>query len=381
MSPQQSWQSDHPALHDWLSQQDADACRRWHDQPEALCEALIPLLPSLAALQTLTNLPLRGDGAAALAAPLLTDTPQRKSQQAHHLVSALHPLDRPMLDWCCGKGHLARALAAQSQLPVHGVELDAALVADGNRLAQRFNVPVQIRQQDVLLADVTVTPGSHVVALHACGGLHRRLLAMAQQADMARISLSPCCYHAHLDHPEQAAMSQQVRQHPQRLLLTAEHLRLMVRETVTAPTRVRRQRERVNAWRLGFDGLQRSVRQTDSYLPLPSHPAALANSDFTSFCKWAAQQKALLLPPDVDFAYWELYGKQRWQTVTQQELLRHLFSRALELWQVLDYALYLQEQGFEVTLSRFCPRTLTPRNVLIDARRLRETVATRAIAP
>ena len=51
------------------------------------------------------------------------------------------------------------------------------------------------------------------------------------------------------------------------------------------------------------------------------------------------------------------------------ELVRHLFRRPLELWLVLDRALFLQEQGYRVELREFCPRHLTPRNILIHAER------------
>jgi len=47
--------------------------------------------------------------------------------------------------------------------------------------------------------------------------------------------------------------------------------------------------------------------------------------------------------------------------------LRGLFRRPLELWLVLDQALFLQEQGYSVKLATFCPASLTPRNLLLTA--------------
>ena len=51
----------------------------------------------------------------------------------------------------------------------------------------------------------------------------------------------------------------------------------------------------------------------------------------------------------------------------RHELVRHLFRRPLELWVVLDYSMFLEEQGYDVRLGTFCERQLTPRNLLIDA--------------
>ena len=51
------------------------------------------------------------------------------------------------------------------------------------------------------------------------------------------------------------------------------------------------------------------------------------------------------------------------------ELVQGLFRRPLELWLVLDMALFLQDQGFSVQLGEFCPQQLTPRNLLLVAER------------
>lgn len=372
LSPVQAWHKRFPALADWLSQQNAEACRTWHADPDALSEVLLSLLPSLAQRADLIALPPR-ELTARPSPSLLTDTPQRKSQQAQHLVAALAPMSIPIADWCCGKGHLARALAAASDQPVTGLELDAELVGAGNALARRFDVAVSLQQQDVLTYDCAPHDPPHLVALHACGALHQKLLQQAYAPSVQRISFSPCCYRAH--NARITPFSSRVRAQPSTLTLTQEQVRLMVRETVTAPGRVRALREQANSWRLGFDGLQRMLRQTDNYLPLPSHPQALMHGDFAGFCQWAANLRDLTLPANTDFAHWQHYGEKRLLEVSQQELLRHLFSRPLELWRVLDYALFLEEQGLAVEISTFCPRTLTPRNILVDARRRPHLVA------
>ncbi|MNT60344.1 hypothetical protein D3C72_1979200 [compost metagenome] len=51
------------------------------------------------------------------------------------------------------------------------------------------------------------------------------------------------------------------------------------------------------------------------------------------------------------------------------ELVRGLFRRPLEVWLLLDRALYLEEQGYAVRLGTFCDYHLTPRNLLLLAER------------
>ena len=103
---------------------------------------------------------------------------------------------------------------------------------------------------------------------------------------------------------------------------------------------------------------------------MPSHPTRLTGADFEAFCRWAAEKKGLALAADTDFAYWQRMGEQRLAQVRRHELVQHLFRRPLELWLVLDYGLFLEEQGYDVTLGTFCDRALTPRNLLVDAVRV-----------
>ena len=91
------------------------------------------------------------------------------------------------------------------------------------------------------------------------------------------------------------------------------------------------------------------------------------NGTFSDFCFWAADKKGITLPDDIDFDAYLIKGKQRKQVTDRIELVRHAFRRAIELWLVLDRVLFLQQHGYQVTLSEFCAKTITPRNVLIQA--------------
>ena len=53
--------------------------------------------------------------------------------------------------------------------------------------------------------------------------------------------------------------------------------------------------------------------------------------------------------------------------VRNLELVRGLFRRPLEIWLLLDRALYMQEAGYRVEIGLFCPAALTPRNILLIA--------------
>lgn len=142
---------------------------------------------------------------------------------------------------------------------------------------------------------------------------------------------------------------------------------MAVQETVTAPRGVRRHRARANAWRLGFDRLQREARGRDDYLPVPSLAYGRLPEDFAGFCRWAAERKGVTLPPAPDWAGLEAEGWRRLAEVSRLELVRHLYRRPLEVWLALDRVCRLEEAGHRVRLGTFCERDLTPRNLLIAA--------------
>jgi hypothetical protein len=75
----------------------------------------------------------------------------------------------------------------------------------------------------------------------------------------------------------------------------------------------------------------------------------------------------LKLPQSTDYIKYLEVGVARKKITDRVELVRHVFRRAIEVWLVLDRALYLQQQGYQVSVKTFCKKQLTPRNILILA--------------
>lgn len=362
------WEREHPELARWLRARSLEQAEQAHNHPEMLqapepFASLARLSAELSRVSELNERPLAANPR------LSVDVPGRKWQQILAFAARLDfqtPAEA-WLDWCAGKGHLGRLLASQGQ-PLTSLELDPALVEAGQRLSERHALTAEHRAQDVLAPDAGrhLLPQHSAVALHACGDLHVELIRQASRAGCRQLAIAPCCYnrirgehYRPLSAPAQASL----------LRPCLEDLRLPQTETVTAGARVRRQRDQSMAWRLAFDLLQRELRGQDDYLPTPSLPADWLHKPFANYCRDLAALKGLVEPGQQPWDELEQRGWQRLAQVRNLELLRGLFRRPMELWLLLDRALYLREQGYRVRYGTFCDSPLTPRNLLLLAER------------
>ncbi len=367
--PALPWETEHPQLGAWLRAQSLEHAEAAHNQPHLLpAPTPFPQLATTAhALSQIGELP--HSPASTLPARFSADVPGRKWQQIDAFARSLSFTETPRhwLDWCAGKGHLGRRLA-HNGAALTCLEYNPQLVSSGQQLSHKLGIRAEHIEQDVLANEaLTQIKARHTpVALHACGELHTRLLQLASQAGCQQLAVAPCCYNR-ISTERYQPLSTQAQ--ASTLQLSIDDLGLPLSETVTAGARVRRQRDQSMARRLAFDLLQRQLRGVDDYLPTPSLPPAWLDKPFAEYCIDLAALKHLPTPASQNWQQLEQYGWQRLAEVRNLELLRGLFRRPLEIWLLLDRALYLQEQGYSVRLGTFCTHQQSPRNLLLLAER------------
>ncbi|WP_341503897.1 methyltransferase [Gallaecimonas sp. GXIMD4217] len=332
---------------------------------QALFDYLAPWRPAVVAAQPAWPELARAE----ITAPsrLASGIPGRKWAQISDFIGAA-AIARPVLEWCAGKGHLGRLAALSQGQPVLSLELQQGLCEQGERLAGQWRLEHRFVCADALApaARDHFQANQHGLALHACGELHQRFLAHGIAAGTQALTLSPCCYHL-IDQEHYRPLSATAR--ASRLVLDRFDLRLPLQEQVTGGARQARLRHTEVHWRLAFDSLQRQLRERDEYLPLPTLPKQLLTGDFADFLAWACDRKGLACPAGLDQAHWLREGRRRQGLVRRIELVRHLYRAPLEAWLLLDRALLLAENGYQVRLGTFTDRHNTPRNLMIHAER------------
>ncbi len=359
-----AWRAQRPALAEAVDALSAAEVAVLEGDQATLQAWIVQQVPTLAELPWLTTLPeLPWRALAPAGAHFDWSIPGRKRAQIEAFAGHLTCNGAPLLEWCAGKGHLGRRLAAADGVAVTSLEIDPALVRMCDALASRAGV-----EQQAVCADA-LTPASrqhvrdrHVVALHACGELHRTLVRHADADAAHGYSIAPCCYYRGAGDDYRAMSSAAT------LALDANALRLAVTETVTAAARDRRRQARDQAFKLGFVALREALtgEMGRRFRPVPS---AWSAASFASFCRQLAAREQVALPARFDAHEWEAIGWRRRDEVARDSLVRHALRRALELWLAGDLALALMAAGFDVRMGCFCPSALTPRNILIDARR------------
>lgn len=353
------WQSAYPELCHWLSAQEhlneVDVLNALSRYVTGFEEFLLPDFKTL-------------EQAARAAPPssFSAGMKGRKWQQIEAFSNQVS-LTSPVIEWCAGKGHLGKLLAYQHSVQVHSLEWQQSLCDAGQQAANKLGLNQQFTKADVLKGEgrAALVKARSAVALHACGDLHTTLIEQGIAAQLTDFAIVPCCYHL-TQHPYYQPLSKAAQQ--AKTKLSQENLKLAVKEVVTAGQREQRLKELELSYRLGFDAWQRQVTGRNQYMNVPSCSKALLNDGFEAFCVWAAEQKGLSQHltnhPVHEFT---VVGNDRAKHVAKIEAVTQSFRRPLELWLVLDRALRLEEAGYQVRISEFCDKTLTPRNFMILA--------------
>ncbi|EVU19969.1 hypothetical protein D046_1148 [Vibrio parahaemolyticus V-223/04] len=100
---------------------------------------------------------------------------------------------------------------------------------------------------------------------------------------------------------------------------------------------------------------------------MPSIRKSQLSDGFEALCLWVAKEKGIEINQAIDFAEFEKRAIKRFWHMERMSLVQLVFQRPLEIWLALDKVLYLEERGYRVRLAEFCPKSVTPRNILICA--------------
>ena len=101
------------------------------------------------------------------------------------------------------------------------------------------------------------------------------------------------------------------------------------------------------------------------YRSFRSVPTAWKDLSFEDFVLAMKAREGFSLPTRWRHHDWEERGWKRAHEARCVGSIRNIFRRAIEVWVVLDRALWLKEQGWSVQVGTWCEAEVTPRNILL----------------
>ena len=371
LEPSLPWERDHPALSRWVRGRSDAELDRWGADPGAALASRPELRDTVRRLQRLCSLPAATRPEKGPIPPSDPRAiPQQKRAQIHAFREAVQgrlPQGGTIVDWCGGKGHLGRTLAADVDGCVRVVERRIDLYEQSRTLAEAAAVKWDGVRGDARapLTGGSLAGASAAVALHACGELTDALMEGVLRHRVPRTWIAPCCPHRV---PERETY--RPRSHAGRatgLTLDGIGLRLATADDSGRSATRTGGRRHAMLWRLGLDHLLREASGVDAYHPPGPTVRGLLRRPFSEFCESVAERMGRPLPPDWSVERTLAHARERLHAVRALALVRSVFRRPIEIWLALDRALRLQEGGMTVHVSQLCSRGVTPRNVLIQA--------------
>lgn len=294
---------------------------------------------------------------------------EHKQQQVAAFVAVAAPAfmqAEGVVEWCSGRGHLGRALAAALDRPARLLERDPALCrppADLDEDPRCVHHAVDVLDDRV---SALLPPRWAHVGLHACGSLTDRILVLAVEADAHAVLAAPCCYHRLVNADVYAPRSALGRSLD--LRLHRDDLRIATRDAREAGERRRRLLRAELLGRSAWDLLRRAQTGRDQHHGLGPTVGVRWDRPLPTLLADLAAAEGVQLPAfDADALHAEATARVR--EIRALELPRLLYRRAIELWVNLDRALALQDAGYTVTLGTFCEADDTPRNLAVLATR------------
>ncbi len=270
-----------------------------------------------------------------------------------------------------GVGHLSCALISQSDKRSLCVDINKELQTLGakkinNWLAEEANqihfITENFGHESDLRFDFDAAQ-STILGLHSCGSLSTSLIKYSIKNKIKNIINFSCCYHKLTN---QYNISMLSKAHG--LLLTNNALHLAGRSSAVVDEGIIKSRYQFKRFRYSLHYFLHDRFQTP-FAPLGN----ARKSDYTGrFCDYA---KKFYLGDELNFInddeLMDFYESPRTKFKVHQNYLadtiRLFLGRAIELYIILDRAIFLQENGYQVQVVQAFRRDLSPRNIMIKA--------------
>lgn len=275
-----------------------------------------------------------------------------------------------------GKGHLARTLAHYFGLESICLDPDQDLIRAGKKLLVKLPVPSDAKSFSYLNNSL----GSHIynpdikglenemlfdndslaIGLHTCGPLSLRLMERAK--NLVNVG---CCY-LKLNPKTEVNVSRQALSDP--LIFSKYSLALASRGHGGISYEDFMNKWKVKSFRYSLHLLLYEKLGIKKFITVEGYPLKKYGEDFSEYV--FSKLTELGIKHNLDADYLNSFH-QKWSPLVKKmflaNIIRWQFGRLLEVYILLDRAIYLQESGFKVEMAQLFNESISPRNIGILA--------------
>ncbi len=324
----------------------------------------------LKTIRLLSTIPLANFTSTALPKEITNGLNKKKIHELSLLKSKLNESSSNLIvDIGGGIGHT-------SLMAVHGtkkrsvcIDQDLTLLEKGRLKLQRME---SLKDTQVVFQNLNVDSSSDLhessekllVGLHSCGDLSTHILR-AFKKNPHELILFGCCYHKIIDG---LYLSQESLTNKLELTTNALHLASRSAKKITAEDIIKRKNFKRHRYSLHYFMFDRFKKP---FMPLGNTAPKLYQAAFSVYAKSIDAYSELKDIPALDLE--DFYAHERTNALFKDnfnaDVIRLLLGRLIELYIILDRAIYLEEQGLKVKISEVFDRSLSPRNIMLEASR------------
>jgi hypothetical protein len=298
----------------------------------------------------------------------------KKNHEVQIIQEELAPLInqeqiKNIIDIGAGAAQLSQQLVETFNLNAHCYEMNAKLQQQGiDRLNHYYSSLIPSFHFHLTQVDAKTQfsqkEHSLILGLHACGGLSNQLIDHAI-ANKTHLYNYGCCYFKADMQTNISSLAQEIG-----LSLTPEALHLAAHSYHPLDQQMFQARNHSKMYRYPLHFFMQEQLAMPHFVPFKKNTIEMKHLTFGEYAQ--LQLTSMKIAHSFSVAdlqkYWEqekIQGQAR--QLMLLNIVRGLFGRLIELYMVLDRALYLEENHFEVSLRQTFDRTLSPRNLRIWA--------------
>jgi len=314
--------------------------------------------------------------------PLLAFT--RIKDKKHHELDNLIPLIveqkkhlnfQSVVDIGGGVGHLSRILGGYFNTPSACIDINQEFLRQGEINSKRLH-PQNAHNISFYNFDIKKTPtqdfnniknlfnqNTFMVGLHSCGQLSSKLLQAAVYYQVKGIINFGCCYFKY-DQPQYEQLSKAAKSNP--LLINEQGLTLATRAHTYISKQDYYNKYQVKSYRFGLHLLLYEMLGKKAFITMGDCPIRDYFNGFSAYALKKLKEHQIthrLTHQKIDDYFHSVSIQKQIKRMFLCNLIRWFFGRPLELYILVDRAVFMQENSYHTTLSHYFDDKISPRNV------------------